>query len=329
MNFILNKCFIFPLLAILPIISLSSNSFFLNWMTLELNLIVFLSFMIINIKSFYKPSLIYFIIQSFSSSLFIFSSIIFLTFNNEFFKNLLLIFISISMLIKLNSFPFHSWMLKMIFYLNWTEFFILSTVQKLIPLSIMFHFKNKLMIYFAVMNLISGPLFMLGKSKIMEILLFSSLNHLGWMLILIFSSIHLWFLYWYIYSIILFVMYMYMLKLNIFNLMDLINMFSLKSKIFILFIMLSLNGIPPFMGFILKWMSIDILMIFNYSFLLMIIMMWSSLIIFFSYSKIMYLSILTKSVLTKLIYQTKITNFSLLIIMFISTVNLFMLFFIF
>nr|AZL93360.1 NADH dehydrogenase subunit 2 [Parevania sp. ZJUH_2016024] len=322
----LNNCFIFPLFAILPIISLSSNSFFLNWMTLELNLIVFLSFLIINIKSFFKPSLIYFIVQSFSSSLFIFSSILFLIFSNNFLKNLLLIIISISMLIKLNSFPFHSWMLKMIFYLNWTEFFILSTIQKLIPLSIMFHFKNKFLIYLAVMNLISGPLMMLGKSKIMEILVFSSLNHLGWMLILIFTSIHLWFLYWYIYTIILFVLYIFFFKLNIFNLKDLINMFPLKSKISILLLMLSLNGIPPFMGFLLKWMSIEILMIFNYSFFLMIIMMWSSLIIFFSYSKIMYLSILTKSILIKLIYQINMTNFSLSMIMFISTVNLFMLF---
>lgn len=275
------KKIILWIIIISILISISSNSWFIFWLIIEINIISFIP--IINefkLKN-YNSIIIYFIIQSFSSSLFFISSFQYRLFNTELFFSL----INISILIKLGVIPFHFWLILIRESLNFNSLLILLTIQKIIPLLIIEKFLNKIIIPLFVLSSLIASILAIKYKLIKKILIFSSISHQGWILCLIAKKVNFWFSYLIIYSIII---YTIIINCKIVNFNRLNNLtrskIRVKIKNTIIISIMSLAGIPPFLGFFIKIVAILYLIKINLIFITILII--SSLINLFFYLRI-------------------------------------------
>nr|UNO53702.1 NADH dehydrogenase subunit 2 [Ixodes sinensis] len=290
-----NQKFIFLWILFMSILmSISCSFWFPLWMSLEINMMMFIPLM--NSKNFLSSNSMmnYYIIQSFSSSLFLFSS--FLTF--IFSTKILILIILTSMMIKLGSAPFHAWFPQISEGLNMFPFFFLLTFQKIIPLFISSLITHKFFIFFIITSSMIGSFGGLNQTSLKKILAFSSISHLAWMMTLIFTNYNFWMLYLLIYSIILMKIIKTFKKNYNFSIYNLNSMkLSFLNKITIICLFLSLGGMPPFLGFLMKWISV-ILIIKNFP-IIMLILIISSLINLFFYIRILYPIFLNLNILIK------------------------------
>nr|AZL93412.1 NADH dehydrogenase subunit 2 [Scelio sp. ZJUH_2016028] len=255
--------FLMMLLISITLVMSSSNLFF-TWMMMEFNMISFIP-MIYNKSKYNKFNIIammnYFLIQSFSSMIFLFSILTNLIYMN---MELLLIFKSLmilSLMIKLSFYPFHFWFLKMMIMMNWLKCFMLSFIQKIIPMIILMNlnFMSKLILLFNLMNSFFSTFMGLNQSSLKLIMSFSSMSNLSWFVLILMSTNFKLFLKFYLIYIIINLGLMYtFFKFNT-NFINKIFKLKLKYKIFIPLLILSLSGLPPFSGFLLKWMFASLL----------------------------------------------------------------------
>lgn len=275
---------------------ISSISWLNIWIWLEINLISFIIFIINNKnKISIESSLIYFLIQTISSIILLFSILIIL------FKNNIIILIIISIIIKLGSSPFHYWIPLIIERLNWIKIFILLTWQKINPLFILII--NNYYLYlklFIILSLLIGSIAGLNYISLKKIISFSSINQLRWIIIrLINNKIIKLYLFIYIYLI-----YLIIKSFNYFNLKFLNQLISLKIKnkfikLFIFINLLSLGGLPPFLGFFPK---LFIILKLNRSLLIFFIIIFS-LLSLFMYLRIIFSLLILNSIKINKIYK--------------------------
>nr|YP_010324859.1 NADH dehydrogenase subunit 2 [Ixodes nuttallianus]UNO53780.1 NADH dehydrogenase subunit 2 [Ixodes nuttallianus] len=276
------------------LMGISSSYWFPMWMSLEINMMMFIPMM--NSKNFLSSNSMmnYYIIQSFSSSLFLLSSLLLSILPN----NMLIFMILISMMIKLGVAPFHSWFTQISEGLNFFPFFTLLTFQKIIPLFIISIYNHIFMIPFIVLSSVMGSLSGLNYTSMKKILAFSSVSHLSWMMSLIITNQDFWILYLLIYTLIL-------MKISLSfsnNLILTINNLNSKketllNKISMISLFLSLGGLPPFLGFLMKWISV-ILIMKNLPMILFILIP-SSLINLFFYTRAVYPSLMKLNIFMK------------------------------
>nr|AXR86038.1 NADH dehydrogenase subunit 2 [Telenomus sp. ZCS-2018] len=253
---------IFLSIILVNLMSILINNWFMMWILMELNLMIFIPLIIEkkNIKIISKISFKYFLIQSFGSMIFLFSILTNLMINNIMNMNLINFFMMTMMLIKLGMFPFQMWFIKMMNCISWDNCFILSTIQKMIPFMIMMNIMNKNLKIFMIINILNSIMSTIGglnQNFIKPLLAYSSVNHMSWMMIVTLTMEKLFFIYLIIYSINNFMIMKYFKKMNI---MFINKIFSMKSsymtKMIMMMNILSLGGIPPMIGFLIKWMSI-------------------------------------------------------------------------
>nr|BEI62451.1 NADH dehydrogenase subunit 2 [Ixodes nipponrhinolophi] len=289
------KKMIFLWVLILSIfISLSSTFWFSLWMSLEINMLIFIPIM--NSKNFLSSNsmLNYYVIQSMSSSVFLFSSIMSSMFPNQVFNLMMMI----TMLIKLGAAPFHAWFPQISEGLNFFPFFILSSLQKIIPLHIISMINSYMLIPFIIMSSMVGSLGGLNQTSFKKILAFSSISHLSWIMSLILINQNFWVTYFIVYTLIL-MKIISLLKKN--NSLFIMNSNSMKmtmfSKILLFSFFLSLGGLPPFLGFFTKWVAV-IYISKNLS-IIIIILIISSLINLFFYMRSLFPMILNLNMMMK------------------------------
>nr|UNO53728.1 NADH dehydrogenase subunit 2 [Ixodes ovatus] len=288
---ILQKMVFFWLLLTSILMALSSSFWFTLWMMMEMNMMIFIP--MINSKNFLASNsmLYYYIMQSMASSLFFMASLMSFTLSNKMFIYIIII----SMMIKLGVAPFHSWYPQISEGMNYSPFFILSSFQKIIPFHIISIFQNNLIILFIIMSSMVGSLGGLNQMSMKKILAFSSISHMAWILSLIMINQNFWMAYLTFYSIIL-------MKitniLNKNNLSLIINLNSMKSsfsnKIYLFSFILSLGGLPPFLGFFMKWIAVILISKIFISILLVLIS--SSLINLYFYMRCMFPLILNMNI---------------------------------
>nr|BCD33900.1 NADH dehydrogenase subunit 2 [Candidiopotamon rathbunae] len=269
-------------------ISISSPSWFNIWVGLELNMISFIPLITIKMNSFFSESALkYFLIQALGSTLFILSSCMLLSF-----PKLSTPFLLSSLFLKLGSAPFHFWFPQVMMGLTWPQAIILMTFQKIPPMILIsylstFSSLTQIIIFSAILSAIIGALGGFNTMQLRKIMAFSSINHMSWMLISISMNDAFWALYFLFYAIIsssiiiLFNMY------QTFTLSDLMK-FNQPICIYSLLMplnLLSLGGLPPFAGFIPKWMLIQ-LMINNNLFFPLIFLLSSTLVTLYFYLRI-------------------------------------------
>nr|YP_006576347.1 NADH dehydrogenase subunit 2 [Ixodes ricinus]AEM23565.1 NADH dehydrogenase subunit 2 [Ixodes ricinus] len=290
-----NQKIIFLWILLMSILmGISCSYWFPLWVSLEINMMMFIPLM--NSKNFLSSNSImnYYIIQSFSSSMFLFSSFLFFLFST----NMLISIILMSMMIKLGSAPFHTWFPQISEGLNSLPFFLLLTFQKIIPLFIISLIIHNLFIFFIVSSSMIGSLGGLNQTSLKKILAFSSISHLAWMMALIFSCHNFWMLYLLIYSMILIKIIKTFMKNYNFSILNLNSMkLTFFNKMVMISFFLSLGGMPPFLGFFMKWISL-ILMLKNFP-MIMLILIPSSLVNLFFYIRILYPIFLNLNILIK------------------------------
>nr|AVN68155.1 NADH dehydrogenase subunit 2 [Ectoneura hanitschi] len=279
------------------LITISSNSWMGAWMGLEINLLSFIPIMSnsMNILTS-ESSLKYFLIQSLASITLLFlifsksfMEIMFNILNSPTSSNILLA----PLLMKSGIPPFHWWFPGVMEGLSWMNCFILMSIQKIAPLTLINHFLsfNSLTIIIISLSIAIGAIGGLNQISIRKIMTYSSINHIGWMMSSMILGNHLWFLYFFLYSFLTLtiIKIMNMYQLSFINQINLTfnNNFILK---FIFFSsMLSLGGLPPFLGFFPKWIIIQMLT-FNNMFILVLFMVIFSLITLFYYLRMTYSS---------------------------------------
>nr|WEI30815.1 NADH dehydrogenase subunit 2 [Rhipicephalus turanicus] len=262
--------------------SLSSNSWFIFWLMMEINMMSFIPIMNEFKLKNYNSMITYFIIQSFSSSLFFVSSFQYSLFNMSLFFNL----INISILIKLGMIPFHFWLILISESLTFYSLLILLTIQKIIPLLIIEKFMNKSMIPLFVLSSLMASIMAMKHKLMKKILILSSISHQGWILCLIAKKMNFWISYLIMYSTIIYTIITNCKAVNFNSLNNLMsNKMSIKMKNTMIMSMMSLAGMPPFLGFFMKIVAILYLIKMNLIF--MIILIISSLINLFFYLRIL------------------------------------------
>nr|UZH35948.1 NADH dehydrogenase subunit 2 [Phlugiolopsis punctata] len=277
------------------LISISSTSWLGVWMGLEINLLSFIPLMS-NAKNILstEASLKYFLIQAIASSLLLFSLIMMFLMSN---MSILLnhkvfpLLISSALLLKLGAAPFHFWFPATMEGLNWWNNLILMTWQKIAPLMLLSYLIS-MNTFFSVIIISSigiGSLGGLNQTSLRKLMAYSSINHLGWMIAAMASGENLWELYFLIYF---FLSAAIIFMFNTFQCFHINQNFLLmnndpKIKFCMFTLLLSLGGLPPFLGFLPKWLIIQAMAELN-SLLIITLMVITTLITLFYYIRITF-----------------------------------------
>lgn len=241
-----------------------------------------------------EASLKYFLTQALASSVFFFSIICLFFILNYKFYNFNLVLISSAILLKIGAAPFHFWLPRVIEGLNWTRNLILITWQKIAPLIILSYCLNfDLISSIIILCIIFGRLGGLNQTSLRKLMAFSSINHIGWIFRGIIFNEKLWLIYFffYIFLNICIVFNFYNFKIFFIN-QTFFNKYSnYLTKLFTFRVLLSLGGLPPFLGFFPKWIIIESIIFYNL-YLTLFIMLFLTLITLYFYLRIAYFSLL-------------------------------------
>nr|QPG85846.1 NADH dehydrogenase subunit 2 [Upogebia major] len=267
--------------------SISSPTWLAAWVGLELNLLSFIPIIAIKKNSFSsEASLKYFLIQALGSATIIASASLMLTTPMN--TNLL---IELALLLKMGAAPFHFWFPQVMEGLDWASAIILMTIQKVAPMVLISYtltsiFNQNFLMMFAVMSSLVGAIGGINQTMLRKILAFSSINHMSWMLLSMSLSELYWFYYFIFYSIIsssIGILFLFQQAFHISHLSS--TSFNPLIKILALISLLSLGGLPPFIGFLPKWLIIQQLST-NLQFLPLTIMLFAALITLYYYLRV-------------------------------------------
>nr|UGS80399.1 NADH dehydrogenase subunit 2 [Lachesilla punctata] len=241
------------------IIAISSSSWLGAWMGLELNMLSFVPLMIEQKNSSSNESpLKYFLVQAMASSIFLMLCLTntFLFYSFSIFDTPILNFLAIPLMMKLGAAPFHSWFIMLMNKLNWWKALLLATWQKIAPLFI-FNYLNLnfyIIVVLAIISLVTGSITGFSQTSFQKIFAFSSVTHLGWFFSSMLISKQLLVFYFSFYSFMNTILFLIMFWLNSFHFNQILSVSNNPS---LTIGALSLSGLPPFWGFIPKWMVIQ------------------------------------------------------------------------
>nr|YP_009045455.1 NADH dehydrogenase subunit 2 [Euploea core]AHA03806.1 NADH dehydrogenase subunit 2 [Euploea core] len=315
-----NKMFFLFILFFSTMISISSNSWLGCWIGLEINLLSFIP-LISNPNNLMnsEASLKYFLTQSIASINFLFLILMKMSIFNFYDFSIL---INSSLLMKMGSAPFHFWFPNITEGLSWLNCFILMTWQKISPMILLsYYFNINFIMFIMILNSIIGMIGSFNQNSIRKLMAFSSINNLGWMLSALLISETIWLLFFCMYSFLTMIMCYIFYMINIFFINQMFNYnlnFFIKISIMINF--LSLGGLPPFLGFLSKWIVINFLMM-NNLFIISFFFVMTSLIMIFIYIRIIYSSLLFYSFKFKW-FKINIKNKYFYMINFFSLISL-------
>lgn len=278
-----------------------------------------------------EASLKYFLTQALASSVFLFATILFLLNSDATSNYSIEIIIFSSLLLKRGSAPFHFWFPNVIEGLSWLNALILITWQKIAPLILISYIIFKpLIIIRIILSRLIGALGGINQTSLRKLIAYSSINHLGWILASIYNSNLLWITYFLFYSFLTFTI---IFIFNIFKTSHVNQLFRLifhskSMKFFLFFNLLSLGGLPPFLGFLPKWLVIQSLTINNQLFLLTFIVLITLITLYF-YIRLSYRAFILNYYENNWIISSryKINYFNtFIIISFFSSIGLFIIF---
>uniref|UniRef100_A0AAU6QCL2 NADH-ubiquinone oxidoreductase chain 2 n=1 Tax=Ophiothrix sp. TaxID=2909811 RepID=A0AAU6QCL2_9ECHI len=206
----------------------------------------------------------YFIVQAVASFMLIFGIVLRYYFDNsiiiEGVYNYFSYFLIISgLLIKLGTFPNPYWFVDVVNGIGYSELVYILVVSKVSPLYILFNLVNNEIFFLTgavgVLTALLASILGVNQSNFRKIISFSSVASLGWF-ILCLPLMNKW--------IILFCFLSYSLAVipaiwvaNYYNFTSLNKasrmLFSSSEKGILILCLLSLGGLPPFIGFFVKW----------------------------------------------------------------------------
>nr|WNX95652.1 NADH dehydrogenase subunit 2 [Chlaenius rufifemoratus bimaculatus] len=281
-------------------ISISSPTWLGAWMGLEINLLSFIPLLKTKNNPYSTESSIkYFLVQALASTIFLFSILMIMMLSNMItemlnINTLLMMMINSSLLMKMGAAPFHFWFPEIIEGMQWINSLVLLTWQKIAPMMLLSYTINNsnYIISIIMFSTLVGSIGGLNQTSLRKIMAYSSINHLGWMISSFLNNEMIWLIYFISYSFIsLALIYM----LNFFKIYYLKQLYSFMNnniliKFMLMLNLLSLGGLPPFFGFLPKWMIIQYLSS-EYMFLLLFMLMMTLITLYF-YMRIAYTSLI-------------------------------------
>nr|QQQ88724.1 NADH dehydrogenase subunit 2 [Hyalella sp. 2015-x] len=273
---------------------ISANSWFVVWVGLEMNLIFFIPLMLMkNNKYSNEAGIKYFLVQAFASILII-SSVLFLS---EGFMLMEYILLS-GLFLKMGSAPFHQWLPSLVEGLSWGCLTVLFVLQKISPLLLVsFLFKDNLsynLIYMViVVSSLIGSIGGLMSVSLRKIMAYSSISHMSWILIMMLLSNFGWMSYYLIYCLVLMCVLDVFNKSTIYSINQLM-LTSIKVRIFSGISLLSLGGLPPFTGFLPKFM-VTIMLLQNELYFIFFALLGGTFLSLFFYMRLVLVSVVLSS----------------------------------
>lgn len=266
----------FRLIYILRIIfTLSCRDWFLMWVGLELNIISFIALVYDRNSRGVEVRIKYFFIQRLGSGILI------LIFFTEFFW---FDYIRLRVLsYKMGGGPFYFWFPSICERLGWGSCLLLITIQKILPL-LLITFLVRIFLWFIIITrILLGAIGSINQKRVKRLLGFSSVHHIGWIIIGNFIGGGVCIIYLIIYRLMILGVLIRLWKGKI---LELGRLKIRRSKWSFSLGILSLGGMPPMLGFYLKWWFFFNLIIIDFSLLFFIVVM--SVLIFYVYLRIVY-----------------------------------------
>lgn len=193
-----------------------------------------------------------------------------------------------SLILKRRMAPFHFWFPNIIEGLTWSNCLIIIIWQKIAPLILISYLILNYSLITIFLSILIGTLGGLNQISLRKIIAYSSINHLRWILIAIYLNNVIWLNYFLFYWFLLIplIYYFNINKLFYFNQLYSI-IYNTKLKIILFINFLSLGGLPPFLGFLPKWLVIQSLSE-NHQMFIITITVTLTLITLFYYIRISY-----------------------------------------
>nr|ALD15736.1 NADH dehydrogenase subunit 2 [Odorrana schmackeri] len=292
-------------LAIGTTITLSSHHWLLAWIGLEINTLALLPIM----TKTPHPRAIeaatkYFLTQATASALMLFSCLMNAMQAGEWDintpSNLMTNSLSIAIMMKLGLAPMHFWLPEVLQGISLVTGLILSTWQKIPPMILLFQISHNINLSLTVIlgltSVLIGGWGGIGQTQIRKIMAFSSIGHLGWIIIILKLNPQLSLFNFILYTIMTTAMFLSMIMLSATKMSQISTSWTKNPALTTttMLVLLSLAGLPPLTGFPPKLLIIMELIKQN-MFISATLIMLASLLTLFFYLRLTYIIALTLS----------------------------------
>nr|WIA65320.1 NADH dehydrogenase subunit 2 [Tamiops mcclellandii mcclellandii] len=286
------------------LITLLSSHWLLAWVGLEMSMLAMIPILMkkTNPRSTEAASK-YFLIQATASMILMMSAITnFMKTGQWLLTNPLTplpsLMLTIALSMKMGLAPFHLWVPEVTQGTPLLSGLILLTWQKIAPISIMTQviqsINTPLLTTMAILSIAMGGWGGLNQTQLRKILAYSSIAHMGWMMMIISFNPSLTLFNLIIYIILtinMFSLFYYYKNTTTLTLSDMWNKFPLLISMTLITLM-SLGGLPPLTGFSPKWMIIKEL-VSNNNIMMPTIMAMMALLNLYFYMRLIYSTSLT------------------------------------
>nr|APX40330.1 NADH dehydrogenase subunit 2 [Clytra quadripunctata] len=256
----------FTTMVISTLITISSHSWMGMWIGLEINLLSITPLLSSsNNSNSAEATIKYFITQAMASNILLMSIILMTTLGEQSPPSLSTLWVTTqsALFMKMGAAPFHVWFPEVMSGLSWKNCLLMLTWQKIAPMVILMNIikQSTFTTAIVVLSALIGTILGINQTSLRKIMAYSSINHIGWMTAAMTSAQFVWTMYFLIYSTI---------SINILLILDSFKINSISqiaeildnSKFTSLIYSLnffSLGGLPPFLGFLPKWLTIQYL----------------------------------------------------------------------
>nr|UNY85922.1 NADH dehydrogenase subunit 2 [Emoia atrocostata]UNY85924.1 NADH dehydrogenase subunit 2 [Emoia atrocostata]UNY85925.1 NADH dehydrogenase subunit 2 [Emoia atrocostata]UNY85926.1 NADH dehydrogenase subunit 2 [Emoia atrocostata]UNY85927.1 NADH dehydrogenase subunit 2 [Emoia atrocostata] len=208
------------------------------------------------------------------------------------------IMLTMALSMKLGLAPLHFWLPEVLQGTPLNTALIITTWQKLAPLSLMFLTHSSLnpsiLIFLGLLSSMVGGWGGLNQTQTRKIMAFSSIAHLGWMTVAMALNPDLALLNLLLYLLMTTTTFMMLMQTSSKTIKDLTTASALSPPTLALMmtLMMSLGGLPPLTGFMPKWLILQELTHHNFPTTALVLAL-SALLSLFFYLRLSYASTLT------------------------------------